>query len=126
MLTQLLETKRATQRTTGGTMVSVVLHVLLVVFAIQVTQHTAAALTKPHEVAVKVPVAPPAPKAPPMPPSHELVGRAPARLGVPVLTAPVDVPIDIPPVDLGARPTDASEWVGAPGPAGTPSLRLSA
>lgn len=120
MLNQLLETKQATHRKTGGTMVSVVLHVLVIAAAMQFTQHTASALAKPDEVVVKAPVSPPEQVKPRDPSPVDAVRHGPAPLGVPVLSAPVDVPVDIPAVNLDARPTDAADWVGAAGPVGAP------
>jgi periplasmic protein TonB len=110
MLNQLLETKQVTTRKTGGTMVSVALHLAVIGVAIHVTQRTLVAFERPTEVAVRrIPLEP----KPPIP--VERPRQAPATAPVPfghhVLVAPVDVPLDIPPVDLSVPATDVRDWI---------------
>jgi periplasmic protein TonB len=122
MLNQLLETKQVTQRRAGGTMVSVVLHVIVIAGAVGVTQRNVGALTKPVETRVVV--------YQPLKPAPEPVHTAPASasappthnspLGSQTLTAPVTIELGIPPVDLGATPTNAADWTGVGAPGGRP------
>jgi periplasmic protein TonB len=112
MFDQLLETKQVARRKTGGTMLSMVLHAMVVAAAIQLTHQTVAALEKPTEVTVRhVPLAPEPPTPAERPPQTP-VTPAPAPFGHQVLTAPVDIPLDIPPVDLSVEPTDVRDWDG--------------
>ncbi len=120
MLKQLLETKQATQRKPVGTAVSVVLHVLVIGAAIQFTQHTAQALTKPDETRVVFRDVKPEPVKPHEAPPPDAVAQQPAARGFPVLKAPIDVPVDIPAVDLTAAHTDANAFTGTGVPGGTP------
>ncbi len=113
MFNQLLETKRVSGRKTGGTMVSMVLHVLVVAAAIQLTHQTVDALEKPTEVTVRHIPLEPTPPTPVVRQPNQPVTTAPAPIGHQLLIAPVDVPIDIPSVDLSAAPTDARDWSGA-------------
>ncbi len=117
MLNQLLETRQVTRRKTGGTLLSVVLHVLVIGVAVQLTHRTVIALEPPKQVEVRrIPLEP----KPDLP--HE---RRPAEtatstrpvFGLQVLVAPTDIPVDIPAVDLSATPTDPRDWipVGEPG-----------
>ncbi len=120
MLNQLLETKQATQRKTGGTLVSVVLHVVIVAVALSFSKATVSALTGPDEVVVKAPVADPAPVKTRVTPPANAIASAAAPHGVVRLSTPVDVPIDIPGIDFNAQPTDPGLFVGAAGPVGVP------
>ncbi len=120
MLNQLLETRQATQRKSGGTAVSVVLHVLVIGAAIQFTQHTALALTKPDETRVVFHEVKPEPVKPHEAPPPDVVAHQPNARGFTVLQAPVDVPVDIPAVDLTAARTDANAFTGTGVPGGTP------
>ena len=112
MLDQLLDTKQSRQRKPLGTLVSVVLHAAAIAFAVQVTNQVAAAVEKPIEVVVLQPTQP---DEPPPPVQKRPVGaatQAPPIYGHQELAAPVEVPIDIPAVDLTARPTDPRDWTG--------------
>ncbi len=112
MFNQLLETKQVTQRKPGGTLVSLVLHVLVVGAALQFTHQTVVALDGPQQVTVRHIPLEPKPPAPLERRHTDVVATTPAPFGHQVLTAPVDVPIDIPPVDLSTPPTDARDWYG--------------
>lgn len=120
MLNQLLETKQATQRRTVGTLVSVVLHVVVIVASIQVTHHAASALPKPVETRVQFRDVKPEPVKPRDVPPRDAIARQPAPLGFTVLRAPVDIPVDIPSVDLTAARTDANAFTGVGVPGGSP------
>jgi protein TonB len=116
MLQQLLETQAAPQRKPLGTAVSVVLHVALAVAALRVTGRDAVALPGPVEVVVR-PAAPrdePAPAR--RPPPTGALGAAPTRNGPPVIVPPIQVPIDIPGVDLTAAPVTAADFADTMSP----------
>ena len=117
MFYRLLETKQARQRKPLGTAVSVVLHAAVIAAAAQLTQHSVSALPKPDEVLVIQPTKRDEPK--PLEPKRpvDAVAQAPSVYGHQELVAPVDVPFDIPAVELSARATDAGDWTGD-GPAG--------
>jgi periplasmic protein TonB len=109
MLDQLLETKRAAQRKSAGTVVSVLVHVLVIGAAVQVSHAGLVAMEAPHVVPVHFqPVAP-------APPDRRVftapTGASTHRLPVAqVLTAPTTISVDIPPVDFGAPATDPSAF----------------
>ena len=112
MLNQLLETKQATQRKPLGTFVSVVLHVAVITVVVQLTQQAASALPKPVEVVVLQPT--PHDEPPPIEhkPLVDAVAQKPALFGSQVVPTVIDVPADIPTVDLTATLTDGRDWTG--------------
>ena len=112
MLVQLLETKQVTQRKPLGTVVSVVLHAVLIAVAVQLTQQAASALVKPDEVVIRQPIPTTESKPVVAKPPLDAVAHAPARFGFQLLQAPVDIPVDLPALDLSAAPTDARDWTG--------------
>ncbi|MES3034901.1 MAG: TonB family protein [Gemmatimonadota bacterium] len=118
MLNQLLESQAAPQRKPLGTTVSIVLHVVLAAAALRFTHRDAVALPKPDEVVVRHEARPDEPK-----PMHE-AKPATARHnttsyhGFQLVIAPVVIPIDIPPVDLGAAATDPADFTGTLAPGG--------
>lgn len=110
MLNQLLETKQVTQRKTHGTLLSVVLHVLVIGAAIQLTERTVVALGAPDVVPVRLIPLEPKPDEPHVRRTPETVATTRPAYGHQVLVAPVDIPIDIPAVDLSLPPTDPADW----------------
>lgn len=124
MLHQLLETKRTTTRSTMGTVVSVVAHAVVIGGALQLSQlRPAAALPAPEVVPVRFqPIEPP----PTPTPVYRARGTPGPSTGpvTQVLTAPVTVSVDIPPVDLGTAPIGAHTFdttrPAAPGGGGIP------
>ncbi len=117
MLNQLLETKQVTQRKTGGTLLSVVMHVVVIGTVINLTQRTVGALPAPVEVAVRRIPLEPKPIAPVERRPDQAATTQRTRLGFTVLIAPVDVPLNIPPIDLTTAPTDPNAFraIGVPG-----------
>jgi TonB family protein len=118
MLQRLLETKQVKSRKPGGTAVSVVLHLALLAAAVQLAGKDGIAATKPEAVPVKIsldkkPVKPDTPE-----PLHVDASK-PSPFGHQVLTAPPDIPVDIPAVDLSATPTNALKYTGEGVPGGT-------
>jgi periplasmic protein TonB len=120
MLNQLLETKQVTRRKTGGTLVSVALHVLLIGAAVHLTQRSLVAAVPPEQVNVRPIPIEPKPDTPVERRSDQAVATSRSPLGSPVLIAPVDVPLDIPPIDLSATRTNPDDFTGKPVPGGRP------
>jgi periplasmic protein TonB len=112
MLDQLLETKQATQRKPFGTVVSVVLHAVLIAIAVQLTQQSVSARVKPIEVLIRQPIPKTEPKPDVAKPPLNAVAHAPAKFGFQLIQAPTDIPVDLPALDLNAAPTDARDWTG--------------
>ncbi len=136
MMNTLLESKPRKQRTAGGTVFSIVFHSLLLVFVVYATAR--AGIAKDNEKReqkvrfVSVKKEPPPPpevkKEPPPPPKvkkpppvteHNPKPLPPAPKeeiappkGFKVLEAPVNVPVDLPKVDLSAKATNEADFSG--------------
>jgi periplasmic protein TonB len=115
MFDQLLETKPKKQRSAGGTVISVILHTVLIVAAAVLTKKTADALEKPKEEKVIMAEAkkepePEKPKEQPKP--LEQVAQVAPPKGFQVLTPPIEVPDVIPDVDLSRKATDEADFSG--------------
>jgi periplasmic protein TonB len=115
MFDQLLETKAAKQKKSGGTVISIVLHTILVAGAIYATNKTAEALEKPKEEKVvltetKKEPEPEKPKEQPKP--QEVVAQVAPPKGFQVPVPPVDIPDVIPDVDLSKKATDEADFSG--------------
>jgi protein TonB len=115
MFDQLLETKAKKQRSPGGTVISIILHTVLIAAAVVLTKKTAEALEKPKEEKVvltetKKEPEPEKPKEAP-PPDQVVAQQAPPK-GFQVLTPPIDVPDVIPDVDLSRKATDEADFSG--------------
>lgn len=115
MFDQLIESKPKKERRTGGTLVSVVLHVLLITGAAYGTMQAKEELEKPKEEKVefvevkKDEPPPPEPEAPPPP---DVVAAPPPPKGFQVLTAPVEIPDVIPEIDLTKQVTNEEDFTG--------------
>ena len=116
MFDNLIETKKKKQRSTGGTVISVVLHTVLIAAAVYATAHaTEAVIAKPKaekldfvEVKKEEPKQEPE-KAPPPP---EVTVAPPPPKGFQVLAAPVNIPDVIPDIDLSKHVTDVADFSG--------------
>jgi len=136
MLNTLLESKPRKQRTAGGTIFSIVFHSVILFFAVYATARAGIARDKekreqtvnfvemkkeeppPPEVKKKEPPPPPpkVKKQPvtehnpePMPPPPKEI--TPPK-GFEVLKAPVNIPVEIPKIDLSARATNEADFSG--------------
>ena len=89
MFENLIESKQKKQRTLGQTVLSVVLHVLLIVGAVKATQGVAETINNRPVDTTMVFLKPPEPPKP-----------------------PPDIPKDIPPVDLDEKPFDPRDFTG--------------
>ena len=115
MFNQLLESKAKKQKMAGGTVFSVVLHIVLISGAVYAT---AKAGTKDEKAKaekiqfVEMKKEPPkeAPKEPP--PPKEVVVKPPPPKGFQVLRAPVKIDIKIPEIDLSKAVTNEADFSG--------------
>ncbi len=136
MLTTLLESKPRKQKAAGGTIFSVVFHSAIIFFAVYATAR--AGIAKDNEkreqkvnfVKIKEPPPPPEIKKeePPPPPKvkkpPKVTDHTPKPLppvpkqeiappkGFEVLKAPVNVPVELPKVDLSAKVTNEADFSG--------------
>ena len=111
MFNTLLESKATRQRTTGGTVFSVISHVVLITGAVYATAHAGIKNTKEKEeklnfVQVKKAAEPPKPK-----PQEQLLAPPPPK-GFQTLAAPINIPDAIPNVDLTKSVTNEADFTG--------------
>lgn len=136
MLNLLMESKRAKKRSFSGTLFSVVLHSLILFLAVYATAHAGGVKRekiKSEKVAfveVKKKEPPPPEEKKPDPPKPKIkkvetpkpkvvnLPRLPKEVpiappkGFKVLTAPVNIPVNLPKIDLSAKVTDAADFSG--------------
>jgi protein TonB len=118
MFNNLIESKRAKDRSVGGTAFSVVMHAVLITLVVYVTANAGQKMVQEHrqedvhfaEVKPKEPP-PPEPEKP-QPPPPEVVAAPPPPKGFQVLTAPINIPDKIPDVDLSKAVTDEADFSG--------------
>jgi protein TonB len=107
----LLESKAKKQRTIGQTIMSLVLHGLLIFAAVKATQGVAESV-KNRPVDTTMVFLKPPPPAPPPPPPPEMVVTNPPPKGFQTVVAPTDIPKDIPPIDLKQKAFDPKDFTG--------------
>jgi protein TonB len=136
MMTTLLESQPHKQKSAGGTIFSVVLHSAIIFFAIYATARAGIAKDNekrdqkvnfvtmkkeppPPEVKKEEPPPPPKVKKPPKVTEHTPKPLPPAPKqeiappkGFQVLQAPVNVPVELPKVDLSAKVTNEADFSG--------------
>ena len=114
MFENLIESKQKHQRTLGQTVLSVVLHVLLIVGAVKATQGVAETIKNRPVDTTMVFLKPPEPPKPPpdQPPPDVVVAANPPPKGFQTVIAPTDIPKDIPPIDLDEKPFDPRDFTG--------------
>ena len=114
MFDQLIETRAAKQKRSGGTVISIVLHAVLITAAVILTKKTADALEKPKEekVVLAETKKEPEPEKPKEQPKDQPVVQAAPPKGFQVLTPPIEVPDVIPDVDLSRKATDEGDFSG--------------
>ncbi len=116
MFNNLIESKAKKQRSTAGTVTSVILHGVLLSAAVYATAQATIEAEKPKEEKVEfveMKDEPPPPKnEPPPPPPPEAVAAPPPPKGFQVLTAPVEIPDIIPKVDLSKKVIDEADFSG--------------
>lgn len=119
MFTHLIESQRKRDTYTGGTLASIIVHVLLIVGAVTVSAHAGQRVAEDRrqedvkfiEVQKADEPPPPEPEAPPPPPPDAAVTPPPPQ-GFQVLAAPIDIPDKIPEVDLSKAVTDEADFSG--------------
>jgi periplasmic protein TonB len=116
MFNNLIESKPKKQRTTGGLILSGVIHAILGAGAVYGTLEAKEQLEKPKAekvefVEMKKKEEPPPPKEVPPPPKDVVMAPPPPK-GFQVLTAPVKVPDVLPDIDLSKKVTDEADFTG--------------
>ena len=121
MLNNLIESKASRQKRFGGTVVSMTMHTITIGALIVVTANAGITneKSKPTDISYvevkKTELPPPKQEAPP----PDKVHVAPTPKGFKVLIAPIEIPIDIPPIDLTRPITDERDHTGKGTPGGT-------
>lgn len=115
MFENLIESQPKKQRSIGQTILSVVLHVLLVFGAIKATagaaQAAAGIIQDDTSFLLAPPPPPPPPPPPETPPPDAIVTSNPPPQGFQTIMPPKDLPTEIPPVNLNEK-FDASDFSG--------------
>jgi protein TonB len=117
MFNNLIESKPKKQRSTGGMVVSVIAHALLITGAVYGTLQAKEKLEKPKQekvefVEMKKKEEPPPPKEEPKPLPKDVVAAPPPPKGFQILTAPIKVPDVLPDIDLNKKVTDEADFSG--------------
>jgi protein TonB len=116
MFDNLIESKASKQKRAGGTLVSTVVHAIIISAAVYGTLHASQGLDKPKAEKVEfVQVKkdePPPPKEEKPPPPPEVVMKAPPPKGFQVLTAPIKIPDVLPDIDLSKKVTNEEDFTG--------------
>jgi periplasmic protein TonB len=116
MFDNLLETNAKKERSAGGTMLSVVMHVVIIAVAVYVTgKGVAEAVEEAREekidfVEIKEEVK--VQETPPPPPPDAVMAAAPIAKGFQVLQAPIDIPDVLPDIDLSKKVTNEADFTG--------------
>jgi protein TonB len=117
MFNNLIESKPKKQRTTGGIVISVIVHAILGTAAVYGTLQAKESFEKPKAekvdfVEVKKKDDPPPPQEEPKPIPKQAVAAPPPPKGFQVLTAPIKVPDVLPDIDLSKKVTDEADFSG--------------
>jgi periplasmic protein TonB len=118
MFNNLIESQAAKQKRAGGTLLSLVVHTVLIAAAVKGTLNAKQELEKPKAekvefVEVKKADEPPPPKPEtPPPPPPDVVAAPPVAKGFQVLTAPIKIPDVLPDIDLSKKVTDEADFSG--------------
>ncbi len=116
MFSDLIESKRQSSRSAGGTVVSILLHAAAISLAVFATLHAGEKVIEKNReekvdfVETKPKEAPP--PEPPKPPPPDVVAAPPPPKGFQVLTAPINIPDKIPDIDLSKAVTDEKDFSG--------------
>ncbi len=115
MLNNLLESKPQKQKSTGGTIASVVLHTVMIIFGAYATLNAGKIKEKLEQKIDFMEVKkdePPPPKDEPKPPPPDVTAAPPPPKGFQVLTAPVNIPDVLPEIDLTKKMTNEADFTG--------------
>jgi protein TonB len=110
----LIESKQKGHRTIGQSVLSVLIHGLIILGAIKATQGVAETIkNRPVDTTMVFLKPPPPPPPPPnQPPPDVVVAANPPPKGFQTVVAPTDIPKDIPPIDLTEKPFDPKDFTG--------------
>lgn len=112
MFENLIESKVKSQKTFGQTVLSFVIHGLIIFGAVKATQGVAETIKDRPVDTTMVFLKPPEPPPPPPPPENVVVSQTPPPKGFQTVVAPTDIPKDIPPIDLKEKPFDPKDFTG--------------
>ncbi len=114
MFNNLIESKARKNRSAGGTVMSVIIHSVIAVAAVYATASAGIEAEKNRQENIKF-IETPKPKVEVKkeePPPPEKVAVIPPPKGFQVLRAPVEIPIEIPKIDLSRRVTNEEDFSG--------------
>ncbi|HEU4649517.1 MAG TPA: TonB family protein [Gemmatimonadales bacterium] len=113
MFENLIESKSKSQKTFGQTLLSFVIHGLVIFGAVKATQGVAETIKeKPVDTTMVFLKPPEPPPPPPPPPENVVVTQNPPPKGFQTVVAPTDIPKDIPPIDLKEKAFDPKDFTG--------------
>lgn len=117
MFETLVESKPQKPKSLGQTVVSIILHGVIIAAVVAVTANAGRAAKKEtRQEDIKFVEAPknepPPPEPEPAPPPPDVVAAPPPPKGFQVLTAPIDIPDKIPDVDLSKAVTNEEDFSG--------------
>jgi protein TonB len=110
----LIESQDKSKKSIGQTILSFLVHAVVIVAAVKVTAAGAEAVKNVVADTTLVFLKPPPPPPPPpdQPPPDVVVSQNPPPKGFQTVVAPTDIPKDIPPVDLEQKPFDPRDFTG--------------
>jgi protein TonB len=115
MFNNLIESKARKDKKAGGTVMSVVLHSAFILLAVYATASAGIEAEKSRQENIKFIETPKAKEVEVKkeePPPPEKIAVVPPPKGFQVLRAPVEIPIDIPKIDLTRRVTNEEDFSG--------------
>lgn len=115
MFNNLIESKAKKSKSAGGTIMSVVIHSLVAVAAVYATASAGIEAEKNRQENIKFVETPKAKEVEVKkeePPPPEKIAVIPPPKGFQVLRAPVEIPIEIPKIDLSRRVTNEEDFSG--------------
>lgn len=121
MLNNLLESRPQRSRTATGTIVSVVMHALVIGLAVQATLSASQSVSKAQQSIAVFRVKKPDPEPARKPPQVPDQTIAPIPRGHQILIAPMDIPDSLPAVDLNRTLTNAADFTGVGVDGGRPN-----
>lgn len=119
MFNSLLESRPRKSSRLGGSIVSTATHVGLIAGIVAVTANAGVAREVPEEQNL-IYTAPPPPPPPPVVLPRDRIVAPPQEKGFPTLTAPIEIPDVIPPIDFTKAITRDDAWTGIGKPGGSP------
>jgi len=116
MFDNLVESRIKKRRSLGQAAASIAVHVALIFAAVKATQGAAEAIRDPVDTQMVYMMKPPEPTPPAAPasppPSEAVVATNPPPKGFKTISAPIDIPKEIPPIDFNQKPFDPKDFTG--------------